>query len=484
MTLKNLKWSLFFLLVLYGLAAIFAALSHRTFFADGSHWLFHMVGNQQFFWDGQYWRLITLALEAPAIWLCHLIRSTSIVTLVLELAFNLHPFLSLAACYYILKRQRREDLFVFPVLSFALCTGALMSYPSLVIPETLSVFWPLLFLVVNPDREGLGRAFFIGLGFVAMAFSYEAAVLLMGVLGIAVYWQRRSSLSRWQENYYLGLCFAVILFMLWRLFEPHAGPKQQFVTALLNSRLDPFRALGIGAALVIAFCVFWLSSSRWAKSFFYLATIAGPAAFLVYIFYRFDLKALGNPVWEARTTTIPICSVFAGLACYMALSKRQRNLEFTKGLYVFTCAVLLASLVQDILLTRFWRLGYGAIQELREQGEGCNVISPEAFQNKIETPYGFSNWWLPFVTAGFEYSASLNKIFFVETALSGKTCLVKDNFIDFDDGKSRMGIGFFKNYDVSQLSRGPIGIFEWDSATQKFAKKTVSRESYNESPAR
>ncbi|MGZ3699473.1 MAG: hypothetical protein ACXWP5_15135, partial [Bdellovibrionota bacterium] len=129
-----------------------AALAHRPLFLDGAVWMFRIFSFGKVVYDPDYTRYLDTLLQLPGIWWIRAYGTTEDVTRtamhLIELAYSLHPFLSLLACAAILRKKGRIELLIFPLLSFALVTQTTMAFHIGVVPDALSCFWPLFLLVI------------------------------------------------------------------------------------------------------------------------------------------------------------------------------------------------------------------------------------------------------------------------------------------------------------------------------------------------
>ena len=481
-----LKQILLLLLALNVISLLWAALSHRALNADGSYFFFRLMEERKFIWDVNYLRIFSSVLQLPSVivmWLGPETKSNVIPSLLYDLAFNLHPILSLYLCYRILKRFDRIDYFLFPVLSFVLCTQALMSYPTLIVPETLSLYWPLFTLMIFRKGDTRWETPLLCALLFCMAFSYEVALLLF-LLNIAILiFRRRNHLAtRTSDLILISLNFFGFCFMLWRLFRPHAGRMDQFIFALrLPVWGQPFRVVGMAAIGALSLCIpigYYVHKLRFLLSLSLVSLgLLLVFYFFGYVYLREDLTQIYSGAWLERTTAIPFSCAIACLFAFAASDGVSSWWSQRTGIYFgvsfLTCSALVISLGQDLMLTHIWRSTYDRVQFLRINHPGCNIISPELMTHYFEHPYMAGGYWLPLYTLAPEKSLAVTSIFFVENSPTGDSCRPNSQStqakMSFDIGSS------LNNFNLRAIVTGSIRIHEWDNANQQPVTREVAR---------
>ena len=139
-------WILVWLLLGLSMLSLgWAALVNRPLFSDGIYWTFEILNKKTFFFDQQFTRYTDILLQIPALIVLKFNLGETLALKLNNLSYSLNPIVSFLACIVILKKRRRLDLLIFPILCFATVTQTVMSVPFVLIPGLLSLLWPLFF---------------------------------------------------------------------------------------------------------------------------------------------------------------------------------------------------------------------------------------------------------------------------------------------------------------------------------------------------
>lgn len=419
-------------------ASVYSALAHRPMFLDGSFWYFNVLQGHQPFFDTAYLRLFGMVLHAPAVLLLKLFGGSATASAItaLDLAYALHPWVSLLATYLILKRRGRTELCLFALLSFATATQSTIAFGVGVVPDALSVFWPLFALVITRQPTKLDL-FFIFLLSTALCLTYEASILFFLFLAIVVFLERGKARS---SRAALLLLFAVcVTWLSYRLLGPAAGTKQHFFFSI-RRKLGLFRGLCLMSlsGLIAAYCL------RSRKLLY-------ATAVLVFLFAWFGVSARVFDLFvsfDARTTAIPIATLIAALA-YFLRDKLDRLPR--ADLVAFVSVTLLVAVFHDLYNTRFWRKRIAPVYALTEAYDGC-VYMPEA------VPHLGNDWALPYLSTLLQKEAGVTSIVFarLEDAFADKgPC---EHFMDgyIVDLHNRTQIEPAKHFDYVKALSGKI----------------------------
>ena len=397
-----LSTAVYCLLAGHAAALFWASFSHRALFADGSHFFFMVFDSRRLFWDPNYLRIFSSVLQIPSLvymWLSPGSHSTTIPALLYDFTINLHPIVSLAFCFLILKKYQKLYFLYFPILSFSLCTQSLMGYPSLIIPETLSLFWPLFLLLLFRNGGSLLETLFLIVLTFCLAFTYEAAILFFALNIFVLFFLPQNRGAKW-ESILLNLAnFAGIGFMLWRLFGSHAGTKAPFLEALKFPILEgPFRMVGIIGLIILGLIIFLFSYFPSAQKKIEPLIFSLCAILVLFFSFRFwqisSAASFYHDIWIERTTVIPVAAAFAFLLAIEAKKNISQQKSVQRCLALLTCVSLMISFARDIYLTDTWRNGYSKIQSLRKHNPGCNTITMEAVSQLLDKPNNIGHWWI------------------------------------------------------------------------------------------
>ena len=399
----------------------------------------------------------------------------------LSIGMSFHPMLSLFFCYRILNTFHRLEYFVFPVISFALCTQSLMAYPALIVPESLSLFWPLLFLLLFRHGKSIRELIWPVLLSICLAYSYEAAVLLLALNGLFILARLRFYPPRTGDYALTALNFLGCLFLLWSLFGPQPLDTHHFTNALLKSApTEPYRLLGFSSLVLIMINIFIPFFLRKVESKIAILSLSvgiiQTIIFLIYISTTKQWNYIYGTVWNQRTTAIPIAGLLACILVFLVYFDRKewwirKSYSYTITL-LLCCFFNLSSLIYDIGFTRTWREGYSFAQWITKNNPGCNIISTKAEQ-ELFGKFAVGNWWIALLTIGPEHGFYPESIFFVEENPTGTSCRKNNNVMGLNS--IDFFLGFHGRYDPSALETGPIRIHSWDQKTNSLISYEIPR---------
>lgn len=393
LTEKAAEHLLFFALLLAGVALVYSASVHLPMFLDGAYWYFNVIQNHHLFYDVSYMRVFGTVFQLPALaWLALWGRNgTRGAVVALDLAYSLHPLVSLLATYLILRWRKQTELFVYPVFSFATATASTLAFGVGVVPDALSVFWPLFALVVTRTTdESLAYLSAVVLLALALAFNYELSILFFVGLLALTYFQREAA-----HRIALLITFALCLgWLLYRSLGPTAGNTEHFLFSI-KQKIGLFRDISIFmiAGLAVALV-------RRSKAVLY-GSLAIAAAFAAFgaITQTFDLFITFN----ARVTAIPLACLIAVIGVLAARHGAPRLAQ--RHLVAFVAGAVLIAALHQAVIARKWRARTEPMYQLLARSQGC-VYLPE------DTPHLGNDWALPYLSTLVQGKAEIETIVF------------------------------------------------------------------------
>lgn len=375
-------------------ASVYSAVSHRPMFLDGSYWYFNVLQHHEPFYDRGYLRLFGTVLQLPAVLLLKLLgkNATEGAVALLDFAYALHPWLSLGLTYCILRSRGKRELFFFAMLSYATATQSAIAFGVGVVPDALSVFWPLFALVVTRSQNSSWvELSTIAFASIALALTYEASILFFALLTSIVFLDRESG-SR-PRKVLIVLFVLCALWLAYRLWGPTAGSKQHFFFSI-RQKLGLFRGLCLMTLTGLA-AAFWFKSRK----------ILYGTAVAIFLFAWFGVSARVFDLFvsfNARTTAIPLAA-FIGALAYVMREKMSRLPKH--DLSVFLGIALLVSAAHDLTNTIAWRKRVAPVYSLLDKYDGC-VYMPES------APHLGNDWALPYLSTLLQKRAEISTVVF------------------------------------------------------------------------
>lgn len=368
------------LLFCFGALTI-AAVFHLPLVQEGATVYFEVFSHYRPYFDPGYLRLFDALLHWPAVLYLKTFQpiDLAVPTLLLDLPYMLHPMASLAAVIWILRREGRLELLIFPMLGLATATLPTIAFPANNVSTALSLFWPLFFLVRFPARRPLSHGVGVALLSALLALTHESAVFLFGTLIVAAYKTARAkpALKR-QTRLAGGLAAAALAFLFYRVVvrsPAHSNFLQELMGRPANFRIYTFAALAIYLASLYGALYDERRRSLWLR-----ALLAGPAlGALAYLFATaFYLDLEGSLARGARVTAAPFAAVIA--FCALAFEQRLKRLanERSPALTTAAASAALLTIVASIYVGAVafdWSYASSLGQVYVLENPGCHFIA-------------------------------------------------------------------------------------------------------------
>lgn len=468
---RDLAW-LFEKLNLGVFTVIALSLSYSAFYfrptiGDGSFWFFAIFNSRNFFWDRNLIRAISSVLQFPALVYLKLFpQSVEPAAYILSFSFQWHPLVSLIACYLILKKAGRLELFFFPLSGFALCALNLMPYASLVVPETLSLFWPLFLLLTTNrlHRFTLGAVTFLLFIF---AFGYESGVILVPLFWLAIL--KNLHLLGRKKIFLFLLSSLVFLFYIYRLQTAPDFSKGHFADAIFSGLFFGFRLhnlLAMVLFLTFLICLHFTQSRM--GTYLVAALSAVNSAFFIFLCSsNIERKSLLNTVWASRTTAIPFAFIIGIGFLYFYLQDHPRFKSHKAALSFYVFSILALGMVHDISIGMEWRKTYLTMQELFKLRPGCNELSTNAYNAYFRGVAEPGKIWLPFHSLNPQFDHEAKQIYFVQTNANGSACRIENDHLTFDDGISKLYARNHGHIEIEGMLKLPYYVHDLNPLTGK-----------------
>ena len=422
----------FLSILLTCIASFYAAISHRSLMHDGSSWFFHIL-KQGFFYDHNYTRYFTLVLESPAVILLKFFPDIDIKWYLasLDFPFSFHSLISLFFCFLILKQKNRLEIFIFPMLSYATATLSTISFSVGIAPDSLSLFWPLLMLVLYRNPSSRNQYVWCLVLSTALMFTYEMSVIFFIIISLVQYFKSRNSGKSSDWVLLIINCIGGF-YCTYRIIGPTSGNQNLFWSSL-EKPLDPFRIfiiLEIALFFILLWCLVKLPRMLVPK----IVVTFSIAVALFYSYYFFLGYFTIYYGYYSRVTAIPVSAVIA-LGCII-VDLKYLNIDYKNtvdlrgrllGLPVLLVSIVLfTGSLYDIKFTHKWNKVRNAFYEYYKDKTGC-----------IETNevHGFHlDWSAPYTSIFLQQSRKIKWIVFARDADKPNSCqLFADGYIHFVD---------------------------------------------------
>lgn len=360
-------------LVFCVVAAFVAAVTHRGMIDEGGELYYAVLSLGRF--SNMYClvRAIRALYELPAVAASYLFVShgRDMGLVLLDFAFASSSLLSLFFVHRILRRRGREELFVFPLLSYATATMLIIIFSELALTPVLDFFWPVFFLVLLRPREDAASLRNALLLFIPLCFMHEAAIMIFPMLfATALLKYVRSGPRGSRDSRELLVLIASVAGVVWYLLRitDAAAPRTESFVSTFMSPLGPFRTYclfaiaGVGGALLLA-----VRSRAFERAS--LAVLAVGACGAVIWLFGIDRSWMQAPLFEhrsARSSVLPLAMIVAGQCLLLERGMREQSWRLSPLRYWINAVVgilLVCSSLYDLQRSRIWTEGLKAAIE-------------------------------------------------------------------------------------------------------------------------
>lgn len=242
---------------LVSLAFFGIALSGAALAWDGSYYLFELLDQREPFIAHN--RLVAFPFQMIVLLASYVTNDVSILKMVFGLAYALVPILSMAAAWWIVRKNTRP-LFVWAVLGIGLGTlpGLLPLFAEAIM--VVQLFWPILLGILVPPRRS---NILIVLLFALLSFFTHPTVIVLfafaAFLAFIVGWRYKEQRLQkwiWAVALFLLTAFAIIRFVF--LKDSYETERMSFdvIIETFNTSLAGFPLLSLICAWSAAALVF------------------------------------------------------------------------------------------------------------------------------------------------------------------------------------------------------------------------------------
>lgn len=480
---KNWLSNLIFLAVLANVASmIWAALAHRHLFS-GYFTYWSLLDNQEIFTDSRFQRWFSVLLQMPTLLYLKFAHSPSIplATLLFDMMNSIHPLISLLLSYRILLKAGKKELFIFPLLSFALGTQAIMPLSALTIPETLSLFWPLILWLRFRDETTVKASVIMSILILAFAFTHEHAIIFYPLLALAFYLglSQQPKLSNIFVGSSIAMSLAIMVFRLQAPSDPSMPPIWSYGTSITPESYLLVSITTIGAMVIASLGANFLKD-KFAKPLSIVSGLVGVGLTIYFLHSSFDpnlnLRYLVSS-WFASTTVIPLVAVIAALFLFSA---RKNYFEWLigsphfKGLSFLTLTALIMACTHDVFATTGWSSVYSFSKQLQMDFPGCNVIDPESHAKLYEGKLARDPSWTSLLSVHPEDGYQIDSLIMIENPATGAACNP-----DSKEDEQQRSLNMVSmhasalNYKFKKLTEKPAHILKWDDEQKKVIATSV-----------
>ena len=411
---------------------------------DGAGWIYYIL-QKGYFFDYGYWRRFSLVIESPFMLIKYLfpLAPTKLLIAVCDFSFQCHPIISLIACWTILIKADRLDLIVFPALSYSLATLSTIGFAVGVVPESLSLFWPLLLLMTLFDELSWVSLSISVILILALAFTYEFSTIFIVLLAGIKLLRLKSNLSL-KGLIVLATLGLAQVFIFFRVFGPNAA-NQTFFWASIKSPLFGFREYSL---ITLLFFSISIIPQRLPTRIRKLGLILFSVISLWYfVLFSRDGVILGSE-YIFRVSAIPTAFFIAVVFVLYVFKFNQKNVsDVTIGIVFFS---IIVCSFHDFQYTNLWKQEWLNFKSKYANAKGCIEIQPKPGDF-------FHGWAIPYNSILAQESQNISYVVF-------DTTYVKENFCE-KFRKGRLSDGY------SEAGIQPPRYFNYSSALS-FARQT------------
>jgi hypothetical protein len=403
-------WDLFAVAMLgiHALGAVVASLSHRALYADGSYALFRILTTLDFFHFDPARQFAQYILNGPFLLAAVSgVKDLSVLSVIFGLTLFLHPVVSLAVSYRIVRRVS-PALFLFPLISHSLLVTTTSFFMISEAHLGASLFWPMLLYVLTVERIKIGGGIVLAFASIILTRTYELMALCQGLLLVLLLLRGTRPNSSTTEGFLLKMNVVLVALGMavdiWSALFYRNTTNRGTVFLYLFSELALTDYNLAGAAVLLGLLMFIAISPRSVR--FMLSVPFITVLILLAIFPAIrptHIMPLHHYAWRSLAVILPFVlgSVLAGYAAY------RNNTGFSGELVlhvtVLTGALAICSLGWQIAVSNEWN-GYrhevaGKLRSLHGalpfEGSIMHINGPGP---QTVTQFGFS-WSVPYSTA-------------------------------------------------------------------------------------
>lgn len=471
MTVRNIY--IFFIGALI-IDSFFIAWTRRPLLSDGYNFLYWIIHQDGWGLDGRFYRWIGVVLQLPSIIISHYLTFipdwNNWLTIFYCIGYAFHPQVSWLLCFLISRKYGRTEYMLFPLLSYALITAAVMPSPSTT-PETISVFWPLFFFVAFGKLKGFWELTWVFVLSLLLAFCYETSILFFFVnIAILVFRMRKENILSSSSSRRIGwlLAFLFQAFgVLWMLYRLYASPLSSFVSGGLgmDSMNGGYRFFTVAGTFSL---IAMLLRPRLTTALIAMASSL-LALYVGLVVFRFQSEAgfLFASAMIDRTRSVPLICIIA----LMAYRHYAKKLSLPRHLHYFCFFCLSVALVYSSFLNYSFHRIMNISSQFAKNNPGCNVMSLQDFDENFFGA-GLGDWWFPLATSKPDRTLQPSSMFIVEAELTGESCIVRNGFFGREE---YMIFPIQGRIDFSQIIKGPIRFHRWNRKTQIWETQEAQR---------
>lgn len=370
-----------FLLAISFISLFFAAYFERPIMHEGSWWFHTLLETKQFAYDLNLQRQADLFYQLPAwLWIRLFPDSLKVPYMLLNFSYMILPALFLVFNIYLCIVNKMKPVIPLLILSwyfaFFSATGLSVNCTA----STFGYFWTIFILILKKEPRGLIERGFIILLYLAMAYSYDMAGMLLPLLlflhffNFYSYSDAKSKISEIILSVACSLCILMHIYRLYRVLYFGSPKVTENLKYFLLEFSNPYVLHLIFFCLIFSFVqMIFLFNWKLKNKLLIGAGIATLANFILflsatnlYTSYIF-LYTRSN-----RYFSMPIL-LFFSFWTLIVLLKFGSNEKFYKMSNLFISFVAAAFISTDIFSTLAWNHYYTVYKQLSTK-KGCNYV--------------------------------------------------------------------------------------------------------------
>jgi hypothetical protein len=376
------------LLAISFFSLFFAAYFERPTMHEGSWWFYILLQTKQFAYDNTLFRHADVFYQLPA-WLSIKLfpESLKVPYMLLNFSYMLLPALFLVFNIYLCTVNKMKSVIPLLILSwyFAFFSATGMSVNCTA--STVGYFWTIFILILKKEPRAWVERGFIVLLYLALAFSYDMASILLPLLlflhcyNFYTYSNTKSKVSEIFLIVACNLCIFVHIYRLHRVLTLHSPILVDNLIYFLLEFSNPYIFHLLFFCLIFSFVQLALYFKWKLKN----KLLIGVGIFILanFILFLSSTNLYSSNLFlytrSNRFFSMPILFFFGFWTLIVVLKKLGSSEQFYKINNLFISFVAAAFITTDIFSTMAWNHYYTVYKQLSTK-QGCNFIDKSWLQ--------------------------------------------------------------------------------------------------------
>lgn len=364
------------------ISLFFAAYFERPTMHEGSWWFYVLLETKQFAYDSGLLRQADVFYQLPAwLWIKLFPDSLKVPYMLLNFSYMLLPALFLVFNIYLCVVNKMKPVIPLLILSwyfaFFSATGLSVNCTA----STVGYFWTIFILILKKEPRTWVEQGFIVLLYLALAFSYDMANLLLPLLlflHLYNFYSYRDTKSKVSEIILIvacGLCVFTHIYRLHRVLFYHSPKIVENLIYFLREFSNPYILHLLVFCFIFSFVqIAFYFNWKFKNKLFVVAGIVALANFILFLsasnLYNSNLFLYTR---SNRFFSMPVLLFFGLWTLTPLLKKISASEQFYKINNLFISFVAAAFISTDVFSTIAWNHYYTVYKQFSTK-QGCNFI--------------------------------------------------------------------------------------------------------------